>query len=479
MYPKWAFFLPVLLLSLLACKTQKQAITNETAPPNVVLIFIDDMGYGDLSCFGNTSIQTPHIDALADKGLRLTQFYVNSPICSPSRVAITSGQYPARYQVHGHFASRAENRKRSMPDFLPATAPSLARVLKKNGYTTGHFGKWHMGGGRDVDDAPHPSAYGFDRSLVSFEGLGNRILEPGDNALQKSSAALGQGHITYASKYERTGMYVDSALAFIELNSNQPFYVNLWPNDVHDRHIPEPGTTEKFEAVTENPYERDFFAVLEGMDQQIGRFLNELDRLGLMDNTLIIFTSDNGPTDWPRYYNRARYPENYSGKLYAPGSTGGFHGRKWSLYEGGIRMPFIAYWKDRIQAGETDEHTIASAVDLFPTICQLTGIELPAGYQPDGNDISTALLGKPQLGEKPIFWYYPNWLKPGNPDYLAPELAVRTGPWKLLVEVDGTNEQLYNLSKDPYETTNLNQQEPALRDSLRELALDWFTALPK
>lgn len=461
---------------LFSCKSVPDG-GRRSYSPNVVLIFIDDMGYGDLSCFGNALVSTPAIDGLAAEGLRLTQFYVNSPICSPSRVAITTGRYPSRYGIYSYFAGRQQNRQRGMPDYLPASAPTLARMLQQNGYATGHFGKWHMGGGRDVDDAPHPSAYGFDRSLVSFEGLGNRVLIPEGNQLEEQSAELGQGHLTFAAKHEKTRIYVDSALAFIEAHRNQPFYVNLWPNDVHDWHRPAPGTAEKFNQVTDNPYERDFFAVLQEMDRQIGRFLDGLKRMNLMENTLIILTSDNGPTDWPRYYQRDKYPEGYSGELYPPGSTGGFYGRKWSLYEGGIRMPFIAYWKDRIPANAVDSTTVAAAIDLLPTICQITGTELTSAYQPDGQDVSPVLRGHPQSRAEPLFWYYLNSLKPGNPDFLAPELAVRSGHWKLLVEVDGTKTALYNLADDPYETTDLSVQHPGKTDSLRSMAVQWFASL--
>lgn len=135
--------------------------------PNFVFVFIDDMGYGDLSCYGNTDVSTPNIDRLASEGIRFEQFYVASPICSPSRVGITTGQYPARHMIHSYLNSRKLNRERGMRDFLDPAAPAIARAFRDAGYATAHFGKWHMGGGRDVDDAPLPQAYGFDESLVS------------------------------------------------------------------------------------------------------------------------------------------------------------------------------------------------------------------------------------------------------------------------------------------------------------------------
>ncbi len=151
-----------LFLSALVIVARAQMQTK----PNVIIIFIDDMGYGDLTCYGNTQIKTKNIDALAKQGTKFTQFYVNSPVCSPSRVAMLTGQYPARHRFYTYLAERKKNVENKMPDFLPATVPTLAKMLHANGYATAHIGKWHLGGGRDVDDAPIPTEYGFDKSFT-------------------------------------------------------------------------------------------------------------------------------------------------------------------------------------------------------------------------------------------------------------------------------------------------------------------------
>ena len=186
-----------LLFTLLLLVAAHGCSQGEPPPtrPNIVFIFIDDMGYGDLSVTGNKDVQTANIDRLAAEGLLLEQFYVNSPICSPSRVAITTGQYPARHLINSYLNNRERNRERGMADFLDPKAPAVARAFQQAGYATAHFGKWHMGGGRDVGDAPLPQAYGFDESLTSFEGLGDRILPPG--GLAEQSAKLGRGKITH------------------------------------------------------------------------------------------------------------------------------------------------------------------------------------------------------------------------------------------------------------------------------------------
>ena len=362
--------------------------------PNILFIFIDDMGYADLSCYGNTKVKTPHIDRLAAEGIRFTQFYVNSPLCSPSRVAMTTGQYPARWRINSYLDNRRSNRNRKMADYLDPRAPSLARQLKAAGYATAHFGKWHMGGGRDVDNAPHPEAYGFDESSVAFEGLGDRLLIKNDG-LSRQSAALGQGQITWVDKHEITGIRVDQTLDFIKRCTDKPFYINFWLNDVHDPFIPTPAQLERFKGVTDNPYEQKFFAVLDEMDRQIGRLMQGLSQMGLNEKTLVIFASDNGPTDWPHYYREGHLP---------PGDSGPFRGRKWSLYEGGIRIPFIVRWQGVVPAGKVDRTTVASGVDLFPTVCRLVGAPLPPHAQPDGRDIGPALLGKPIVRKNPLFW---------------------------------------------------------------------------
>ncbi len=435
------------------------------APPCILFIFVDDMGYADPGCFGNPRMKTPAMDRLSREGIRLTNFYVNSPICSPSRVAVTTGQYPARWKIHSYLNSRQANRDRGMADWLDPRAVTTARILKGAGYATAHFGKWHMGGGRDVGDAPLPAEYGFDETLVSFEGLGDRILPPG--GLSEASAKLGRGRIERVAKHRQTGIYVDRAIDFMRRHRDRPFYIELWPNDVHDAHEPVPGSEKKFEEATPNPFERKFLAVLEEMDRQFGRVLDEIDRLGLAEKTLVVLTSDNGPTDWPHYYKKGHAP---------PGFTGLFFGRKWSLFEGGIRMPFIARWKGTLPAGAVDETTVMAGIDLQPTLCRLAGAALPEGHRPDGEDMSPALLGRPKPREKPVFWQYgPPYarLKPGNPEFVSPSLAVRDGGWKLLVNPDGTGARLHDLAKDPGEKENRADVEPARTAALRERLRAW------
>ncbi|MDC0259485.1 sulfatase-like hydrolase/transferase, partial [Verrucomicrobiales bacterium] len=420
----------IITLSLLSLGVGTQALAK-TEKPNILVIFIDDMGFADPSCFGNPLMKTPHIDKLAEEGIKLTNFYVNSPICSASRVAITTGQYQGRWKIHSFLNSRAGNANRGMANYLDSSAPTTAKKLKAAGYATAHFGKWHMGGGRDVDDAPLPQAYGFDESLVSFEGLGDRIIS--NQGGMERARVLGHGRVIPCKRWEKMQIQTDRTIDFIKRHQDEPFYVRLFPNDVHDRHDPIPGSADKFKAVSDDPFVRDFLAVLEEMDREIGRVVSTIDELGLGRKTLILFTSDNGPTDWPRKYETGP----------PAGFTGPYRGRKWSLFEGGIRMPFIARWTGTIPAGVEDNTSVISAIDLSPTMCHFAGV--PVEDELDGVDCSAVLLGKPSPRSNPVFWQYGHphaILKGGKPEHQSPTFAMREGQWKFLVNPDGSEAQL-------------------------------------
>ena len=237
----FAAFVATVLAAFRIAGAQTNAPTQRT---NVLFVLIDDMGYGDLSCFGCTRVQTPQIDKLASEGIRFTQFYVSAPICSPSRVAFMTGQYPLRWRITSYLATRQEDRERGIADWLSPEAPTVARSLHDAGYYTAHVGKWHMGGQRDVGNAPLITQYGFDTSLTSFEGLGERVLpifdpEPGQKEFNhpptKMSAALGGGPIHWVARHKVTETYVDRAIKEIDNAEklDKPFYLNLWPDDVH------------------------------------------------------------------------------------------------------------------------------------------------------------------------------------------------------------------------------------------------------
>ncbi|MEP7365929.1 MAG: sulfatase-like hydrolase/transferase, partial [Acidobacteriota bacterium] len=414
------------------------AAPAQTKRPNILFIYVDDLGFGDWGFTGNRDVPTPNVDKLATQGTFFSQFYVAAPVCSPSRVGATTGQYPARHLINTFLAARQSNREQNMRDWLDPKAPCVARTFQSAGYATGHFGKWHMGGGRDVGDAPLPQAYGFDESYTSFEGLGDRPLIEGDN-LSEQSAKLGRGHIDWMPKHKLTEVYVDKTIDFMRLNREKPFYIHLWPCDVHDAHQPRPDLLGKYDKFAANPYVQKFYAVLDEFDRQLGRLFVELDKLGLADNTVVVLTGDNGPTAWPRYYKEGFEP---------PGSQSNFRGRKWSLYEGGIRLPLVVRWPGKVPAGGRDASTILSGIDFHPTFAALAGVPT-TGLTFDGEDMSAAIKGKPAKRKRPLFFEYgrtPAYQRPGKEHDQSPNLAIRDGRWKFLMNDDGSRRELYDFN---------------------------------
>lgn len=438
--------------------------------PNILFVLIDDGGYADLSCYGNTEIKTPNIDRLAKEGRKFTQFYVSSPICSPSRTALITGQYPARWRITSFIENRASNQKRGMAQFLDPKAPSVARYLHQGGYATGHFGKWHMGGGRDVGEAPLITDYGFDASLTQFEGLGDRvlpILDPKNNptdggkmGLGVASKKLGRGKVTWMPRSEITKAFVDRTLAFIKdaEKAKKPFYVNVWPDDVHSPF--DPPTDLRGDGSKRALYN----GVLVNMDRQLAPLFDYVrNSPTLRNNTLIIVASDNGPEP-------------------GAGSAGPFRGHKGTLYEGGIREPLITWGPGLIptdKQGTTDETTVLSSVDFLPSILHLAGVSAPTGANSDGRDLGDAFLAKQKtpLATRPIFWKRPPD-RPGPVGQPFPDLAVRDGDWKLLVNKNGTGVHLYDLAGDIGEKTDLSAMHPDVVARLKKEVLAWDATLP-
>ncbi|MFN7141592.1 MAG: sulfatase-like hydrolase/transferase, partial [Limisphaerales bacterium] len=231
-----------LLTALMFVGASVHPAVGRQAKPNIIFVLIDDMGFADLSCYGGKPGLTPHIDSLAAEGVRFTQFYVGAPICSPSRTAFLTGQSPARWRITSFLASRAENERRGMAQWLDPAAPTISRTFQEAGYATGHFGKWHLGGQRDVGDAPLITEYGFDESVTNFEGLGERILPLRDafdgNPPKKYSLGsdkLGRGEIVWMDRSKNTEGFVTRTMDFIRKaeKESKPFYLNLWLDDVH------------------------------------------------------------------------------------------------------------------------------------------------------------------------------------------------------------------------------------------------------
>lgn len=437
--------------------------------PNIILIFIDDMGWGDLSCFGNTAVQTPHIDRLASEGIAFEQFYVNSPICSPSRVAISTGSYPQRWNITSYLDNREKNRARGLVNWLDPSAPMLARSLQSAGYATGHFGKWHMGGQRDVNDAPPISRYGFDESLTNFEGMGAKLLpltidENGKvGRIWEGAEILGQP-FTWMQRSEITTGFIDAAIDFMDgaRERDQAFYVNIWPDDVHSPFWP---SYEQYGLAKEAGKRGLYHAVLKEMDEQFGKLFAYIEGSEeLRNNTLILFCSDNGPEE-------------------GAGSAGHFKGFKTHLYEGGIRSSLIVWgpgFIDEQARGSRNRSSHFSAIDLMPSLLELTGSPAPDNYIADGEDLLPTILGRSDESRTaPIYFSRP----PDRKHYYGfedlPDLAVREGDWKLLCDYDGGRKQLYHITDDPGETTDLVARYPEQADELAERVCAWYRGIPQ
>ncbi|MFI7448635.1 sulfatase [Nonomuraea sp. NPDC049714] len=391
--------------------------------PNIVLVVMDDLGYGDLGCTGNTILRTPRIDSIAADGITLRHMYAASAICTPSRAALLTGRYPQRVGLPRVLSPRDGTGLSSWEHTLP-------EMLRDAGYRTAMFGKWHLG----CRPEHYPTRHGFDEyaGLLYSNDMHPVELFEGEEI---STTDVDQATLT--------GAYTDQAIDFIERHVDQPFFVYL----AHTMpHIPL-HVEEQFRGRSAGGRYGD---VVESLDHHIGRLLGRLDDLGLADDTLVMVTSDNGP--------------------WFEGSTGGLRGTKLHTYEGGIRVPFVARWPGRIPAGAASDEPVC-LFDLLPTLAALAGGTVPRDRPIDGVDVSEVLAGRSIPGPRPLFFFH--WWTLN---------AVRSGPWKLHLDrfprdpnrAHGMElPQLFNLEIDPAETYDLKDGHPDVLEHLTGLAKDF------
>ena len=451
--------------------------------PNIILILIDDMGWRDLGCYGSTFYETPNLDRLAADGMLFTDAYAACPVCSPTRASLMTGKYPATLGITDwiDWAGAIHPARGKLIDVpylkeLPLTEETIATTLRKGGYATWHVGKWHLG-----DHGHHPEDHGFDRNIGGCK-LGSPV--PGDYFSPYAVPGLADAP---DGEY-LTDRLTDEAIRLIaDHDYTQPFFLNFWHYAVHTPIQAKQAEIDKYVAKAKalgldliEPFaEGDFFptehkkhlhiqrrllqsdpvyaAMVENLDWNIGRLLESLAKQGIADNTVVIFTSDNG----------GLATAEGSPTCNAPLAEG----KGW-MYEGGTREPLLIKWPGVIKPGSRCEVPVTSP-DFYPTLLAMAGLPLPQPAAIEGVDFTALLQGAAALDRAAIFWHYPHYGNQGG----TPGSAVRSGDYKLIEFFEEARLELYNLRTDLSEEHNLVAEEPQITAQLHHLLRDWRAAV--
>ena len=422
-----------LILLFLACgaRTAGAVLAVADGPrPNLVLILMDDMGYGDLSSYGAPDIKTPGIDRLAAEGVRFTDFYANAPTCTPTRAALISGRYQQRVGLEEPL-STTRDKKRG----LRASPHSLPALLKTRGYTTGLVGKWHLG----FSPERGPNAHGFDE----FWGFLSGAVDFYSHSWRDGTPDLFHNRKPVRHEGYLTDAFTRQALQFIEAHTHEPFFLELAYNAPHWPFQPPdlPKHERKRWPWESDGTRDDYRRMLERADAGIAEILAALDRLGLAGTTLVVFASDNGG-EWL----------SRNAPL--------FH-RKYTVWEGGIRVPALMRWPGTLPAGRTTAQ-VGITMDLTATFLAAAGVERPTSYRPEGIDLVPLLTGDKPDVERTLFWR-------ATPPFV--QKAVRKGKWKLLR--DQNHDLMFDLSHDQGERDDLAMREPAVLKELKAVLAQW------
>jgi arylsulfatase A len=430
MKPTLALFSALLLAPLAAL----HAADAPEQKPNIILFLADDLGYGDLGCYGHPLIRTPHLDAFAKQGLRLTQCYAASAVCSPSRSALLTGRTPHRNGVYTWIAEGA-------PVHLRTREITLPKLLQGAGYATCHVGKWHLNGLFNDPAQPQPSDHGYDWWMATQNNAGPSHENPSNFVRNGQPVGPLAGY--------SAPLIVGEAIAWLKgkRDKSKPFFLAVW---THEPHYPIK-SDPKFKALypdLADDMQREHHANVTQLDVAFGQLMKSLDDQQLSDHTFVFFTSDNGP-------------EGDGVKSPGRGSTGGLHGRKRDLHEGGIRVPGLARWPGRIQPGTVSEIP-AIGSDAFPTLLAVAGVKPPSDRVLDGANVLPMLIGAAAKVERPQPLYWRLHMAPNA------KIAMRVDDWKILANAELTEFELYDLQADPQETADLKEQEPQRFAALRE-----------
>lgn len=429
--------------------------------PNFIIFLTDDQGYGDLSCMGNTDFLTPHIDEVASTGVRFTNWYSGSPVCSPSRASLLTGRYPGNAGVR---AILAGHRKATG---LTNEAPTIASAVKELGYRTAVVGKWHLG----LQEQSRPNQNGFDYFYGFMAGCIDYYSHifywsMADGKTDPTHDLWENGREFYDNGKYFTEMVTDKAVERIRemSRSEEPFLLYVAYNAPH---YPMHAPRKYLDRFPDLPQDRRIMAaMLSAVDDGVGQIMDEVKRQGILNDTVVFFQSDNGPSRESRNWMDGR------GDPYYGGQPGGLKGHKFSLFEGGIRVPGIFSWPGHIPAGQVIDEPCA-AMDVFPTLLTMAGGD-PSRYALDGSDISGVLMHQKKTPHDALYWE------------MEQQTAIRQGDYKLvlngqLVESEPPQDPVFlsNLREDPGETRNLAAQYPALTEELTQKALTWRAGIEK
>jgi arylsulfatase A-like enzyme len=432
------------------------AETSSAAKPNIIFILADDLGYTDLACYGSKYYETPNIDRLAAGGIRFTDGYSCGPNCQPTRAALMTGQYGPRTGVYTvgsidrfHWQSRPL-RPVDNVTALPLDKITIAQTLKRAGYVTGVFGKWHLGEAGEH----HPRHRGFDEAIVSM----------GKHFDFKTNPKVDYPAGTYLADF-----LTERALDFMRRHRDQSFFLYLPHFGVHAPHEAKKDLIAKFAAKPKSAGHDDpvYAAMIASVDDSVGQIVQALDELKLATNTLVIFSSDNGGVGG---YAREGLKRSDGITDNAP-----LRGGKGMLYEGGIRVPWIFRWPGRIAAGLKSDEPITS-VDLFPTLAELGSATAPAGQPLDGTSCAELLTsgGKARLKRDALFWHFPGYLGAGKESWrTTPVGVIRAGDWKLLEFFEDHRLELYHLREDIGEQNNVAGKRPEKAAELHARLKAW------
>ncbi len=477
-------------------KVEVAETTPTNRPPNIILFLTDDLGWGDMAFKDHPYLITPNLDRMAEQGTVYDQFYVNSPVCSPTRGGFMTGRYPAELDIHTAISvDPSYNTTNKQVDYLPLSFPTITKVLQDNGYATAHYGKWHLGA---APGSPPPEDYGIDHSMTA----------PSTGTTLRSSDYFDAYDATYASQHYvnlSTHAMAHEAARFMEQHRDEPFYINVWTHLPHTVLNPTAEQLAVYDhllvdgAVSPNDFNnspglyaymnskganlaaemREYCASVSPIDEALGILLDSLEELGLAGNTIILFTSDNGPEDY-------LLPIDGNPGM---GSPGPFRARKRSLFEGGVRVPCIVRWPGQFPMGKVDTESVLSAADWFPTVLSLAGIEMPeespgVPIPQSGEDVSEILLGNTTERTKPIMWEYINGVgkhqNNGSPiGWAPPRLAIREGDYKLFTNIGGGGTMLFNIVEDPTESNDLASESDYadIITDLKDQVLAWEATL--